>query len=48
MHYYVPDVMSGNDSGWGIFMILFWLAVLVVIVYVVISLLKNHETATNS
>jgi putative membrane protein len=48
MHYCGPNVMSGNNSGWGIFMMLFWLVVLVVIVYVEIRLLKNHETAANS
>ena len=47
MEYYRP-MMSGNDWGQGLFMMLFWFIVLVVIVYVVIRLLKNHETHTNT
>lgn len=46
MYYYGP-MMNGNDSGWGIFMMLFWLVVLVAIIYVVIRLFKSHESNTN-
>jgi putative membrane protein len=47
MDYYGPNMMSGNDWGWGIFMMLFWLMFLVFIIYVVIRLLRNHENSSN-
>jgi putative membrane protein len=46
MYYYGP-MINGNDWGWGILMILFWLVVLVAIVYCVARLLKSHESGTN-
>ena len=48
MDYYNSPMMSGNDAGWGVFMMFFWLIVLVVIVYIVMRLIKNHETTTNT
>lgn len=47
-YYYGPNMMNGNNWGLGVFMMLFWLIVLAIIAYVVIRLLKNHETANNS
>ena len=46
MYYYGP-MMNGSDWGWGIFMMLFWVVVLVAIIYVVVRLLKSHEAGTN-
>jgi putative membrane protein len=48
MDYYNGPMMNRNDWGWGIFMMLFWLIVLVVIAYVVMRLIKNHESTTNT
>ncbi len=50
MDYYNGNgpMMNGNDWGWGIFMMLFWLILLVVIVYVVMRLLKSHESNSNT
>jgi len=50
MDYYNGNgpMMNGNDWGWGIFMMLFWLIVFVVIVYIVMRLIKNHGTNSNT
>ena len=41
MYYYGP--MNGNDWGWGIFMMFFWLVFLVIVAIVVIRLLRGHD-----
>lgn len=46
MHYYNPMV-DGYNNGWGVWMMAFWLIVIVVIVYSVIRLLKNHDSTTS-
>ena len=47
MYYYGPNMMNGNDWGWGIFMMFFWLLLLVIGAIVVIRLLSSHEVGHN-
>ena len=42
MFHYGP-MMNGNDWGWGIFMMLFWLFFLIVIGAVVVHVLRGHD-----
>ena len=44
MYHYGP-MMNGNDWGWGIFMMFFWLVFLVVVAVVVVRLLRSHEAS---
>ena len=48
MDYYNSPMMNRNDWGWGIFIMLFWLIVLVIIIYFVMRLIKNHESTSNT
>jgi putative membrane protein len=45
MYHYGP-MMNGNDWGWGIFMMVFWLIALVVVAVVVMHLLREHNHHT--
>lgn len=47
MNYYNTPMRNGNDWGFGILGMLFWLIVVVVIVYIVMRLIKNHELNSN-
>lgn len=47
MNYY-NRMMDGQDWGWGVLMMAFWLIVVVVIGYAVIRLLNNHGTTTGT
>ncbi len=40
-------MMNGYGNVWGIFMMLFWVVVLVIVVAVVLRLLKQHEVSIN-
>lgn len=44
---YDYPTMNGYNGGWGIFMMLFWVIILVGIVVGVLRLLKNHEVGTS-
>ena len=45
MYYYGP-MMNGNDLGWGIFMMFFWLVFLVLICVVIMRVLRGHDYHT--
>ena len=41
MYYYEP-MMNGNDWGWGILMMFFWLLFFMFIAVVIVRLLRGH------
>ncbi len=41
--YYNYPMMNGNDWGWGVFMMFFWLLFLVVVAVVVVRLMRGHD-----
>lgn len=42
MYYYGP-MTRGNDWGWGLFMMFFWLAFLGLVAVMVMRLLRGHD-----
>lgn len=48
MDYYNGHMMNGYNSGWGIIMIFFWLIILLIVFYIVLRLVKNHESISNT
>lgn len=44
---YDYPMMNGYNNGWGVFMMLFWVIILIGIVVVALRLLKNHEVGTS-
>ena len=45
MYYYGP-MMNGNDWGWSIFMMFFWIVFLVLICVVIMRVLRGHDHHT--
>lgn len=45
MYYYGP-MMNGEGWGWGILMVVLWLAFFAVMATVVIRLLRSHDSGT--
>jgi putative membrane protein len=41
--YYNYPMMDGQDRGWGLFMMVFWVLVLAIASLVIVRLLKSHE-----
>jgi uncharacterized membrane protein len=47
MYDYHYPMINGFNDGWGIFMMVFWVVILIIIVAVVLRLLKHYEIGTN-
>jgi putative membrane protein len=44
--YYYHPMMDNQDWGWGLFMMLFWVVLFIIVGVVVVHLLKSHETSS--